>query len=214
MKKTGENRGWAVGAGNVPTATGRMISLMELQDLDQRCSAVTVAGKPCRNRPLPGLKRCGVHSASAKAKSSAQRQVAPAHRPDSITEERTAHMETLLKSGSFVQVACQVVGIPYSTHKDWMEKGRADDAAPQYRIYCQRIEQARAVGEDNLVKVVASSAIEDWRAAAWMLERMEPERWGRRSVNASGGPRSDGPVEETPLKRLLAEMRGKSVGRG
>lgn len=193
----------------------------KLPNLDQRCTAKTRKGKPCRNRPLPGLKKCAVHSASAKAKSSAARgQVAPAHRPDTITEDRIVHMETLLKSGSYISVACQVAEIPYSTHKEWMEKGRREEGGPelgQYRAYAQRIEKALALGEDNLVKIIAAAAVEDWKAASWMLERKEPERWGKKSVNASEVP-GDKPAgsTETPLKDLLAEMRksGKPSGKG
>lgn len=212
-------------AGNATgaTAAGPTIWAMTKKqpDLDQRCTSKTRKGKPCRNRPLPGLKKCAVHSSSAKAKSSAARgQVAPAHRPDTITEDRIVHMETLLKSGSYISVACQVAEIPYSTHKEWVEKGTRPAAGPefgQYRAYAQRIEKALAIGEDNLVKVIAAGAVEDWRAAAWMLERKEPERWGKKSVNSEEVP-ADKPAgaSETSMSDLLKEMRksGKPAGKG
>jgi hypothetical protein len=190
-------------------------------NLDQRCTSKTRKGKRCRNRPLPGLKKCAVHSSSAKAKSSAAKgQVAPAHRPDTITEERIVHMETLLHSGSYISVACQVAGIPYSTHKDWMKRGQlAGGKNGQYRAYADRIEVALAIGEDNLVKSVAAGAVEDWRAAAWMLERKEPERWGKKSIaaNAEDSAKAKPAGEsETPLADILKEMRagGKPAGQG
>jgi hypothetical protein len=36
----------------------------------------------------------------------------------------------------------------------------------------------RAVAEERLVAYVASAARSQWRAAAWLLERRHPERWG------------------------------------
>lgn len=181
-------------------------------DLDLRCRAKTSRGSECRNRPLPGLKRCGVHSMSAQARSSARLRVTASHRPDTITEERTCRMETLLKAGGFIQTSCELAGIPASVHDRWMQLGRAKDSPPEhafYRVYAQRIDRAIAIGENNLVTAIAGAG--DWRAAAWILERRHPERWGRRSVNP---PPADTGRVDTPLTDLLREARGRPAGHG
>lgn len=183
---------------------------MDLEDPkppEQKCTSKTAAGKRCRNRALPGLKKCGVHSASAKAKSSAGR-------PHTITEERTAKMESMLKQGSVLEVALGTIGIPLSTHHEWMKKGR-DEAGPQkwapYRAYAERIDKARALGEDNLVRTIADAAVDDWKAAAWLLERGHPDRWGKRSVNAQPPPAASPTVktDQPALGKLIAGVRGR-----
>lgn len=182
---------------------------MDLPDIEQpaqKCTSKTAAGKPCPYRALPGLKKCGIHSASAKAKSSAGR-------PHTITEERIAQMELMLKQGSLLEVACGVIGIPLSTHHEWMQKGR-DETAPKswapYRAYAQRIDKARAVGEDNLVRIIADAAVEDWKAAAFLLERGHPGRWGKRSVNAYAAPETPVAPEDKPtIEKLISGVRGR-----
>lgn len=191
----------------------------EHPNADARCIATTAKGKPCKSRPLPGLDLCGVHAKSAKAKSDAAAaaaagQVAPAHRPDTITEDRIVFMETLLEAGNYITVACEVVGIGYSTHKDWMSKGESDDPAfAHYRLYRQRIEVALAVGEDNLLKcVMAGAAMGEWRAAAFILERRFPERWAKRKAEG-GGDEKDKPPENS-LAAILAKAGGQPIGQG
>jgi hypothetical protein len=43
---------------------------------------------------------------------------------------------------------------------------------------------ARATSEERLVALVAQAATKNWRAAAWILERRYPERWGPERLRA------------------------------
>jgi hypothetical protein len=43
---------------------------------------------------------------------------------------------------------------------------------------------ARATREERLVALVAQAATKNWRAAAWILERRYPERWGPERLRA------------------------------
>ena len=69
-----------------------------------------------------------------------------------------------------------------------MEKGEADpDSA--YGEFLQLVRLAEAAGEAANVKVIreASHDSKQWTAAAWLLERKYPDRWGKRDRITVGG---------------------------
>lgn len=66
------------------------------------------------------------------------------------------------------------------------------------------------LAEPRLVRLIAQAGQTEWRAAAWLLERLHPERYGRRSgkvvpADADGAPDPFDEVDE------LAEARRKRV---
>jgi hypothetical protein len=50
----------------------------------------------------------------------------------------------------------------------------------QYLVLVHLVDRARAQFEAELVQTVNRAAKKEWRAAVWMLERVNPEHWGRR----------------------------------
>ena len=67
---------------------------------------------------------------------------------------------------------------------------------------------AAATSEPRLLALVAREAPTNWRAAAWMLERRYPERWGlrpRRLEDAEPAPRD--PSDPFAEVDKLAERR-------
>lgn len=195
-------------------------------DLDRRCAATTVKGKPCRRRPVVGSDLCSTHVQSAAGASRVQPpadgRVVAAARPDSITEDMTVHMERLLAAGNYIAVACQVVGLPRSTYQEWMAKGSRDGPGyTPYRIFAQRIEVALAKGEATKVAQIARAASGekgDWKAAAWMLERQVPERWAKPSQRvhseSAEGHAQQASTGEPGLRDLLAQMKQQQVTPG
>ena len=49
----------------------------------------------------------------------------------------------------------------------------------------------RALAEERLIALVAGAARDNWRAAAWMLERRHPERWAQRPREVEVAPPPD-----------------------
>jgi hypothetical protein len=86
-----------------------------------------------------------------------------------------------------------------------------------YLDFAVHVERARAEAEVALVALITRASREDWRAAAWLLERSKPQRWGRRDnvtldvgVNADGAPGATDPVEladagHDMLRRMIAD---------
>jgi hypothetical protein len=69
-----------------------------------------------------------------------------------------------------IESACSLAGIHRDTYYEWR---RRRDLGP-------RIDAALAEGEAALVATVRQAGGQDWRAAAWILERRYPATWARR----------------------------------
>lgn len=132
-----------------------------------RCSSSTAAGKPCRNFAVAGSDRCSSHLGRTGTKTL-------------LTPELTDQIAKTLSAGTYLSVAARAAGISPDTLDDWLHKGREGDK--RYVDLLVRVERARAEGEARNVTHIARAAATSWQAAAWLLERMYPERWGRVSV--------------------------------
>jgi hypothetical protein len=55
-----------------------------------------------------------------------------------------------------------------------------DPAPPDDRLDRLRAAVKDAVQEEKLVAVIAAEARQNWRASAWLLSRIHPDRWGER----------------------------------
>ena len=139
--------------------------------MSEPCSETTAAGERCRNSPVAGSDRCAVHLRGTQI-----------GRPSKLTPDVLELLVQMLRAGNYVGVSCHAARISRRTFSDWMKRGRSN--APEDSIYAEfrdRVEQARAEGEVRNVTSIASAARESWQAAAWLLERQYPERWGRPS---------------------------------
>ena len=65
-------------------------------------------------------------------------------------------------------------------------------------------QRKRVPVESTLVQTVTDAARDDWRAAAWLLERRFPERW-RRGYKAEAPPARDGLDELSDRRRARRE---------
>lgn len=137
-----------------------------------KCTSKTVKGTRCKRSALPGTKpaRCVSHVGGKVG------------RKPKLDERLTEQLVQLLKSGNYVETAIAAVGLSKSTFYEWLERGdheRVAQADEPYRVFREKVEHARAEGEATNVLRIARAAAEDWKAAAWMLERQFPDRWGR-----------------------------------
>ena len=84
----------------------------------------------------------------------------------------------LLKMGNYIHTACDCVGISKDTFYDWI-KNKPD--------FSDAIKEAEAKLIARNVQLIATHALKNWQAAAWMLERKFPEEWGKIDrINVSG----------------------------
>jgi len=121
----------------------------------------------------------------------------PAGRPTKFTPETRDRILTALRAGNYRETACHYAGISHQTLRNWILKADTPDAPPEYIEFLEAIERAEAEAEMvdiGLIRQAAQGGT--WQAAAWVRERKNPERWGRRertSVELSGP--DGGPVQ-------------------
>jgi hypothetical protein len=135
-----------------------------------RCLALTKAGDQCRGRAAEGSDYCAAHGPKIG-------------RPTKLTERVVAALEQQIRGGAFNTQAAQSVGVDPRTLYRWLEAGAADEEAGNaetiFARLRQRLTRASADAELTMITTVRTAAATDWRAAAWYLERRNPDRWGR-----------------------------------
>jgi transposase len=87
--------------------------------------------------------------------------------------------------GYIREVAAQAWGIAATTVYRWMKRGEPDRP---FGEFCTALKRADAEAEIACLRTIKAAAnAGDWKAAAWMLERRYPEKWGRRPRGAQAG---------------------------
>jgi hypothetical protein len=117
-------------------------------------------------------------------------------RPAKLTPEIEYQICQLVRAGNSVEIAASASGISAPTYYRWMERGIREQSGP-YADFREAVDRARAEVEGRLVAGDQASA-NDWRASAWRLERMRPERWARSSERRA----RTSPVLDRELERL------------
>jgi transposase len=97
-------------------------------------------------------------------------------RPTKLTPEVKETIFKAIREGNTLQVACMKAGIVYDTMRGWLEQAEKGGA---YSVFSVELARAREEAEEVLVGEIKKAARQDWRAAAWMLERRFPDRWGK-----------------------------------
>ncbi len=115
------------------------------------------------------------------------------------TSEDTA---SLPAAGNTLDVAAEAVGVHRVTVSRWLAGER-----PVEREFQAAVASAKAEFESDLVATIRRSAIShrSWRAAAWLLERSDPEAWARPSdrakLKAGKEPNPLAPFDELSARR-------------
>lgn len=123
-----------------------------------------------------------------------------------LQPEVVASVLASLANGNYISTACAAAGITERTFRNWRDKAESDDPAAQpYREFLDLCNEARALGETENVATIKAAAATNWTAAAWLLERQYPERWGRRdAVHQTGDVQHRVVFELVGQKRLGA----------
>lgn len=127
-------------------------------------------------------------------------------RADKLTPETQKKILDAVRAGAYMEQAAHHAGINQATLYRWLERGAGDDAPARFREFREALTRARADAEVGAVAALRRAMPDDWRAAAFFLERSFPVRWRRRDSHEHTGP-DGGPVRITDvdLSRLPAE---------
>ncbi|MCA1811742.1 MAG: hypothetical protein LC623_06995 [Halobacteriales archaeon] len=116
----------------------------------------------------------------------------------------------------FVEVAAATAGVTSRTVRNWLRQGQADEEADKRTLaasFFRRVVQARAAVERDLALVIFRQATQggDWKAGAWVLSRIAPDRWTEpQRLLYSDGKRHEATgaeSEEDPQARLMRSLR-------
>ncbi len=83
-----------------------------------------------------------------------------------------------LELGLSIADACALAGITTMTFRNWARRGKAGEEP--FLSFFALIREARAQGRKKHAQAITVAAADDWRAAAFFLERSDPKKWGRR----------------------------------
>jgi len=102
-------------------------------------------------------------------------------RPSQLTPELKEKFLSAIVAGSHYEPACAYVGICYGTFRMWMQRGQGTHKnrkpSQEYVDFVEAVQGAEAKGELSAIASIRGASKDDWRAAAWMLERRHSDRW-------------------------------------
>ena len=122
-------------------------------------------------------------------------------RPTKLTPEVHATIVAAIGTGVPYRVSAALAGVHESSFHAWINRGKEEKARieegarpnPRERPFLEFLEdstRARADGIAALVAKVRLHADHDFRAAAWLLERADPDNFSQRVMQTGpgGGP--------------------------
>jgi hypothetical protein len=122
-------------------------------------------------------------------------------RPSKATEALIETLLVALRTGCTREAACDHAGIVRTTLYRWVE------SKPGLRA---RVEKAEADAEVRFTAQVARAAgDDDWRAAAWWLERRRPKSYGRAQAIAAAA--AAGAAAPAPAPHPLDDLTSDEV---
>ena len=82
--------------------------------------------------------------------------------------------------GSTHDLACKAAGISASIFCGWIARGRKEGAG-EFWEFSQGVEKAEGNAVERWLAIIEKAAQNgNWTAAAWKLERIYPERYGKK----------------------------------
>ena len=107
-----------------------------------------------------------------------------------------------VKKGMNISQTAQLAGVSRNALHEVLKRGR-EQKTGKYRQFYDEWQQAEAAGVLELLEKIASAADKHWQAAAWLLERMYPERFARPetriAINAKDGNDDDTDGKQSPV---------------
>jgi transposase len=103
-------------------------------------------------------------------------------RPSKLTRDTEETIVAALRAGMTDDVACGMARVSRRTLQAWLARGAQPGRAhARHRAFRAAVERVRADCEASLVaRMTLAAQRGNWHAAAWLLERAYPERWGLR----------------------------------
>ena len=115
-------------------------------------------------------------------------------RPSKLTPQSEKLLLDGVKLGATYADSAAYAGVSVTTVANWIERGKTSQSG-EYFDFWHKLELARSQGKVELLTKIEKAATDgDWRAAAWKLERRDPEGYGQQVKMRHGGDDSAPPI--------------------
>lgn len=121
--------------------------------------------------------------------------------------------------------AAAAAGVPRSVVYKWMSAGKKErtrllevegaivnEELQDLVEFTVRIEQALAQFETGHTATISKASDEEWRAAAWLLERRLPKKWAKKDKLTVSGDGKDGAITMGLTKETAQFIRRDILG--
>ena len=117
-------------------------------------------------------------------------------RKDKRTDEKfVANLCQALKSGNTKKNSCLLAGFTESQLYKWLKDPNCEIEGTLAFQFAESIKKSIAEAQNRNIILIQKAAQSNWQAAAWYLERSDPNHWSRRERHEISGP--DGAPIET-----------------
>ena len=101
-----------------------------------------------------------------------------------LTPKLIEDLKREIARGLPLKWAKKVVGISDTAYYTWYKKGKeSTDEEDPYRIFFKEMEKAKALAVGSRVDAIRKAGEgNSWQAAAWWLERMDHDNFGKKST--------------------------------
>ena len=140
-------------------------------------------------------------------------------RPTLLNESKMTAIVDFLERGNTFTATAKAVGINPVTLAQWIKRGRElsmlnrelNEQEQMFVDFSMAVEKARAMAEIRALEKIRQAGDSSWQAAAWYLERANPQEWGlvRRTevTGADGGAiQVDVDAVNRKLEALIANV--------
>ncbi len=118
-----------------------------------------------------------------------------AGRKSSLTKEVYECIVYNMKMGCSMVAAANNAGITRQSLYNWLKKGKENKGGEIYRQLYLDILKSKSDTEIILVGNIIEASRDNWNAAAWLLERINPKMYGKQRVMTTKDAESD--MEDT-----------------
>ena len=130
-------------------------------------------------------------------------------RPSKLTDLVEQRLRYATAKGATRKLACRYAGVSPDALSEWLKLGAAEleagDEEGRHARLLRALRQAEGeAGVEWLEKIDAAALGGDWRAAAWKMERLYPDEYGRKVLDHRFPTRAE--VEEAA--RAAAKRAG------
>ena len=139
-------------------------------------------------------------------------------RPSKLNSQTQTSICNAIEAGTPLKYAALYAGVGESTVHRWLAMAEAAKPKPEFVEFREAGQRAQARSVTRLVAMVTRAADNDWRAAAWLLERRAPEDFmtaeKRAGLEAARAEAEVVKAQADGKLRYLDRRRGREAVRG